>query len=118
MKLARWRTIEPASVLVPIFHVNRALFISLFLFLFDFAFLSSQSSRLLLSYKPILRAPCLCYVATKMATTVRKFPVIKEVRTFLVEGVGSGGDYHNVRHRLPWPATKLTPLNRSKGATG
>lgn len=31
-----------------------------------------------------------------MAAAVRKFPVIKEVRTFLVEGVGSGGDYHNV----------------------
>jgi|ERR1700722_8549636 hypothetical protein len=57
MKLARWRTIEPASVLVPIFHANRALFIFLFLFLFlfDFAFPSSQSSHLFLSYKPILR---------------------------------------------------------------
>ncbi|KAI9779048.1 MAG: hypothetical protein M1839_007714 [Geoglossum umbratile] len=26
----------------------------------------------------------------------RKFPVIVEVRTFLVDGVGCGGDYHNV----------------------
>lgn len=24
------------------------------------------------------------------------FPTIKEVRTFLIDGVGSGGDYHNV----------------------
>ena len=28
----------------------------------------------------------------------RVFPKIKEVRTFLIEGVGSGGDYHNVLH--------------------
>lgn len=28
------------------------------------------------------------------------FPRIKEVRTFIIEGVGSGGDYHNVR----WPS--------------
>lgn len=28
--------------------------------------------------------------------SVRSFPAIKEVRTFLIEGVGSGGDYHNV----------------------
>lgn len=27
---------------------------------------------------------------------VRSFPKIKEVRTFLTQGVGSGGDYHNV----------------------
>lgn len=25
------------------------------------------------------------------------FPTIKHVRTFLIDGVGSGGDYHNVR---------------------
>lgn len=24
------------------------------------------------------------------------FPHIKEVRTFIIDGVGSGGDYHNV----------------------
>jgi hypothetical protein len=28
--------------------------------------------------------------------SARSFPVVKEVRTFLIEGVGSGGDYHNV----------------------
>jgi L-rhamnonate dehydratase len=32
-----------------------------------------------------------------MASSSRKFPVIKEVRTFVIEGVGSGGDYHNVK---------------------
>ncbi|KAH0551155.1 hypothetical protein GP486_007509 [Trichoglossum hirsutum] len=26
----------------------------------------------------------------------RKFPAIAEVRTYLIDGVGSGGDYHNV----------------------
>ena len=26
-----------------------------------------------------------------------QFPRIKKVRTFVVQGVGSGGDYHNVR---------------------
>src|ERR1700730_14308201 len=76
-------------------------YLSLFSFSLTLLFLSSQSSHLSPSYKPILRAPCLYYVAIKMATTVHKFPVIKEVRTFLVEGVGSGGDYHNVRHRIP-----------------
>lgn len=24
------------------------------------------------------------------------FPLIKEIRTFIISGVGSGGDYHNV----------------------
>jgi len=24
------------------------------------------------------------------------FPRIKEIRTFIIDGVGSGGDYHNV----------------------
>lgn len=28
---------------------------------------------------------------------VASFPRIKEIRTFLVQGVGSGGDYHNVK---------------------
>lgn len=25
-----------------------------------------------------------------------EFPRIKEIRTFIIDGVGSGGDYHNV----------------------
>ncbi len=29
-------------------------------------------------------------------TSVKTFPTIKAVRTFVVGGVGSGGDYHNV----------------------
>lgn len=29
--------------------------------------------------------------------SVKEFPRIKEIRTFIIDGVGSGGDYHNVR---------------------
>jgi L-rhamnonate dehydratase len=29
-------------------------------------------------------------------TTTATFPRIKAIRTFLIDGVGSGGDYHNV----------------------
>lgn len=36
-----------------------------------------------------------------MASTAT-FPVIKHVRTFVVQGVGSGGDYHNVSP-AHWP---------------
>jgi L-alanine-DL-glutamate epimerase-like enolase superfamily enzyme len=32
-----------------------------------------------------------------MASSVKTFPTIKTVRTFVIEGVGSGGDYHNVK---------------------
>lgn len=28
--------------------------------------------------------------------SVKEFPRIKEIRTFIIDGVGSGGDYHNV----------------------
>jgi len=28
---------------------------------------------------------------------VKSFPKIKEIRTFVIDGVGSGGDYHNVK---------------------
>lgn len=30
-------------------------------------------------------------------TSVAAFPCIKEIRTFVISGVGSGGDYHNVK---------------------
>lgn len=29
--------------------------------------------------------------------SVRDFPTIKAVRSFVIGGVGSGGDYHNVK---------------------
>jgi L-rhamnonate dehydratase len=28
--------------------------------------------------------------------SLSQFPRIKEIRTFVIDGVGSGGDYHNV----------------------
>lgn len=31
------------------------------------------------------------------SSNVASFPKIKEIRTFLVQGVGAGGDYHNVK---------------------
>ena len=34
---------------------------------------------------------------TQMASTVQLFPKIKGIQTFVVDGVGSGGDYHNVK---------------------
>ncbi|KAK7937967.1 uncharacterized protein PG986_014835 [Apiospora aurea] len=32
-----------------------------------------------------------------MSASVRSFPTIKAIRTFIIGGVGSGGDYHNVK---------------------
>jgi hypothetical protein len=31
------------------------------------------------------------------STAARSFPTIKAIRTFVIDGVGSGGDYHNVK---------------------
>lgn len=30
-------------------------------------------------------------------SSVRQFPTIKSVRSYVITGVGSGGDYHNVK---------------------
>ena len=30
------------------------------------------------------------------SSSARAFPSIKAIRTYVVDGVGSGGDYHNV----------------------
>ena len=35
--------------------------------------------------------------AATSSNAERSFPTIKEVRTFITQGPGSGGDYHNVR---------------------
>ena len=43
----------------------------------------------------------------------RVFPKIKEVRTFLIEGVGSGGDYHNVLRPICYQKNSfLMPLGQ------
>lgn len=34
-------------------------------------------------------------------TSASAFPRIKEIRTFIIDGVGSGGDYHNVSRAIP-----------------
>lgn len=39
---------------------------------------------------------------TMGSTIASSFPHIKEVRTFLIDGVGSGGDYHNVSSIVQW----------------
>lgn len=35
--------------------------------------------------------------STTAGNSTRPFPKIKEIKTFIIDGVGSGGDYHNVR---------------------
>ncbi|MCJ1300492.1 hypothetical protein MMC08_003289 [Hypocenomyce scalaris] len=47
------------------------------------------------------------------SSSTRRFPVIKQVNTFLVDGVGSGGDYHNV-HGGHWliDSPIATPMSR------
>lgn len=34
--------------------------------------------------------------SSTQSSSVKSFPTIKHVRTFLTQGPGSGGDYHNV----------------------
>lgn len=67
-----------------------------------------------------------------MASTTATFPRIKEIRTFLIDGVGSGGDYHNVCFLVLHPfyslktsrvhgvqcAMLIPSFTRSKAATG
>ena len=38
-----------------------------------------------------------CFVHTTITSGVKAFPKIKEIRSFIIQGVGSGGDYHNVK---------------------
>src|SRR5580704_16526985 len=47
------------------------------------------------------------------ASSSRSFPTIKTIRTFVVDGIGSGGDYHNVKggHWLIDTAIS-TPMSR------
>jgi hypothetical protein len=43
-----------------------------------------------------LRIPNHFRTLTAMAAA-REFPTIKAIRSFVIAGVGSGGDYHNVK---------------------
>lgn len=52
------------------------------------------------------------------SSSARDFPTIKTVRTFLVEGVGSGGDYHNVEGGHWLIDSKIsTPMSGQEGYT-
>ncbi|KZF24290.1 mandelate racemase/muconate lactonizing enzyme family protein [Xylona heveae TC161] len=51
--------------------------------------------------------------SSSSSSSVKTFPTIKEVRTFIIEGVGSGGDYHNVRGGHWLVDTSIaTPMSR------
>ena len=56
---------------------------------------------------------------------VRSFPTIKAVKTFIIEGVGSGGDYHNVKgghwlidSPISTPMSKWEEYRRSRTSWG
>lgn len=57
--------------------------------------------------------------------TVKSFPTIKTVRTFVIEGVGSGGDYHNVKgghwlidNKISTPMSKWEKYRKSRTSFG
>lgn len=57
--------------------------------------------------------------------TVKTFPTIKAVRTFVIEGVGSGGDYHNVKgghwlidNKISTPMSKWENYRKSRTLFG
>jgi hypothetical protein len=45
----------------------------------------------------LLLSETLSQSPTMASSTARSFPTIKAVRSFVIDGVGSGGDYHNVK---------------------
>ncbi|KAK6330042.1 hypothetical protein TWF718_003470 [Orbilia javanica] len=48
-----------------------------------------------------------------MASTLKSFPTIKEVNTYLTAGVGTGGDYHNVKAEHWLVSSPIsTPMSR------
>lgn len=57
--------------------------------------------------------------------SVKSFPTIKAVRTFVIEGVGSGGDYHNVKgghwlidNKIATPMSKWEKYRQSRTSFG
>jgi hypothetical protein len=45
-------------------------------------------------------------------SSIRSFPTIAKVKTFIIEGVGSGGDYHNVKGEHWLVGSKIsTPMS-------
>ncbi len=58
-------------------------------------------------------------------TGVKTFPTIKTVRTFVIDGVGSGGDYHNVKgghwlidNKISTPMAKWEQYRKSRTSFG
>lgn len=52
------------------------------------------------------------------ASSVRDFPTIKRIKTFLIPGVGAGGDYHNVEGGHWLIDSKIsTPMSGHEGYT-
>ena len=45
------------------------------------------------------------------SSSARDFPKIKAIRTYVIDGVGSGGDYHNVKGGH-WYAPQKAPRSR------
>lgn len=57
-------------------------------------------------------------ILTMGSTAASSFPRIKEVRTFLIDGVGSGGDYHNVSSIVQLNAIQELPLSTNSPCLG
>ena len=47
-------------------------------------------------------------------SSARVFPTIKAIRSYVISGVGSGGDYHNVKGGH-WSVVVSHPWEREKG---
>lgn len=58
------------------------------------SFLSSHLFWLLVQYIGCLAV--ITRIPQTIMGSISEFPRIKEIRTFVIDGVGSGGDYHNV----------------------
>jgi L-alanine-DL-glutamate epimerase-like enolase superfamily enzyme len=63
--------------------------------------------------------------SAKMPPSVATFPTIHAVRTFVIEGVGSGGDYHNVKgghwlidNKISTPMSKWEKYRTSRTSFG
>jgi L-alanine-DL-glutamate epimerase-like enolase superfamily enzyme len=63
--------------------------------------------------------------SAKMPSSVTTFPAIRAVKTFVIEGVGSGGDYHNVEgghwlidNKISTPMSKWEKYRKSRTSFG
>jgi hypothetical protein len=63
--------------------------------------------------------------STTQTSAVRGFPTIREVRTFITQGPGSGGDYHNVKgghwlidSKISTPMSQYEKYRKSRASWG